>query len=316
MLSVIVPIYNSEQYIERCVRSLMEQTLDDIEYVFINDCSTDRSIDLLHCTIKDYPKRLSNIKIISNSHNFGAAKSRAIGLKNTTGDYIINCDSDDWMESEMLRLLYNAAISKQVDMVFCDFFVESKGSTTTRRQFCALNRTSILQALLSGKQQGSLWNHLIRAELYKTDNLAWPSENMAEDLTLILQFALKSQKFAYIDKALYHYRSVENSLSKSHSKTALIRQALEMEQNFKLIEMKLISPDLNDYIIYRKFFTKRWLLPAITSTQECSIWHNIHHEVNLKIFLCPLISIRDKVIALLVLTRLYPLVKRIFKRNT
>lgn len=96
-VSVIIPVYGVEKYIERCVRSLFEQTLDDIEYIFVDDCCLDRSIEILDNVIKEYPNRRTDIKIVHHKENKGLAQARQSGIKVATGEYFVHCDSDDWV---------------------------------------------------------------------------------------------------------------------------------------------------------------------------------------------------------------------------
>ena len=121
-ISVIVPIYNVKLYIERCVRSLMEQTLENIEFIFVNDCTPDDSMDILHYVLEEYPKRREQIKIIEHETNRGISAVRNTGLKNATGQYIIYCDSDDWVEKNMYEKLLVKALETSADIVGCDFF--------------------------------------------------------------------------------------------------------------------------------------------------------------------------------------------------
>lgn len=100
-VSVIVPIYKVEKYIERCAISLLSQTLKDIEYIFINDNSPDKSMDILSQCIQKYPSRSKQIKIITHQQNLGSAAARNDGTKIATGQYIIHCDGDDWVEKDM-----------------------------------------------------------------------------------------------------------------------------------------------------------------------------------------------------------------------
>ena len=92
-VSVIIPIYGVEKYIERCVRSLFEQTLDDIEYLFIDDCSPDGSVRIIMRILDEYPNRKEQVIIHRMEQNSGQAKVREWGMKNATGDYVIHCDS-------------------------------------------------------------------------------------------------------------------------------------------------------------------------------------------------------------------------------
>ncbi len=100
-VSVIIPVYGVEKYIERCARSLFEQTLDDIEYLFIDDCTPDKSIEMLKQVLEDYPHRKPQVVIHRMEQNSGQAAVRKWGMQNAIGDYVIHCDSDDWVELTM-----------------------------------------------------------------------------------------------------------------------------------------------------------------------------------------------------------------------
>ena len=113
-VSVVVPVYNVCLYIERCARSLFEQTIDSIEYIFVNDCTQDESIDILKRVIEDYPNRKDQIQIIENRKNRGLWYSRKVGMKLATGDYVIVCDSDDWLDLNAYELMYEQAEEKNL----------------------------------------------------------------------------------------------------------------------------------------------------------------------------------------------------------
>ena len=97
-VSVIIPVYGVEKYIEKCARSLFEQTLDDIEYLFVDDCTPDKSVDILKHILEEYPHRKSQVVIHRMEQNSGQAVVREWGVKNAKGDFIIHCDSDDWVD--------------------------------------------------------------------------------------------------------------------------------------------------------------------------------------------------------------------------
>lgn len=122
-VSVIIPVYGVEKYIERCVRSLFEQTLDDIEYLFIDDCTPDRSIDILKQVLEEFPHRKCQVVIHRMKQNSGQAKVREWGMRNATGEYVIHCDSDDWVETDMYRLMYDEAKRIDADIVMCGYKV-------------------------------------------------------------------------------------------------------------------------------------------------------------------------------------------------
>ena len=120
-ISVIVPIYGVEKYIERCARSLFKQTISDrCEYIFVNDCTKDRSIDVLQRVIDEYPTL--KINILHHSQNKGLAGARNTGLDYASGKYIAHVDSDDYVDEDMLEALYNRAESEGCDIVWCDYY--------------------------------------------------------------------------------------------------------------------------------------------------------------------------------------------------
>ena len=121
-VSVIIPVYGVEKYIERCAKSLFEQTLHDIEYLFIDDCSPDNSIKILESLLDSYPSRKANTRILKMSTNSGQAAVRMRGMKEATGEYLIHCDSDDWVDHQMYEKMYNYAKSNDYDMVWCDYY--------------------------------------------------------------------------------------------------------------------------------------------------------------------------------------------------
>jgi glycosyltransferase involved in cell wall biosynthesis len=100
---------------------LFEQTLDDIEYIFVDDCSPDNSIAILKRVIADYKHRIDNIHILTNENNSGTLISRLKGINHATGEYVIHCDPDDWVDFNYYEGLYNLAIENQADIVWTDF---------------------------------------------------------------------------------------------------------------------------------------------------------------------------------------------------
>mgnify|MGYP000541624267 CR=1 FL=1 len=110
LVSVIVPIYGVEPYIEKCARSLFEQSLENMVFIFVNDCTPDKSVEILRQVIEDYPRRYLQIQIIEHEENRGLAMARNSGLLIAKGEYIIHCDSDDWVELDMYEEMYEKAM--------------------------------------------------------------------------------------------------------------------------------------------------------------------------------------------------------------
>lgn len=118
LVSILVPVYQAEEYIERCARSLFEQTYDNLEYLFCDDCSSDNSIQILESVIKDYPDCANRIKILHHEENRGVSAARNTGIKNATGDYLFFMDSDDELPERSIEILLGRAMEDEaIEMV-------------------------------------------------------------------------------------------------------------------------------------------------------------------------------------------------------
>lgn len=227
-VSIIIPIYNTEQFIERCARSLFEQTLDNIEYIFVDDCSPDNSLAVLNHTLAEYPNRANQTRIISHVHNRGVAAARQTGLDHASGEYTIHCDSDDWVEPNMYETLYNEAISKNADIVICPYYqYKSNKVFVDRNSICDFEvQDSGTLPLDNSIYDGSLCNKLIRTSLYKENNIHfWEGLNMTEDLGAAIPLRIFSKKTVAVTTPLYYYdTSYGSSVSRSKSSGKIEQQ--------------------------------------------------------------------------------------------
>ena len=128
LVSIITPIYKSQDYIEACARSLFEQTYRDIEYIFVDDAGGDNSIPILEKIIKDYPQRHDQVKIIHHDNNRGSAMARESGMMAAHGDYIIHVDSDDTVSPLFIEHLVKAVIENDADVAICNIATTNKTS--------------------------------------------------------------------------------------------------------------------------------------------------------------------------------------------
>ncbi len=205
-VSVIVPIYNVEQYIEKCVRSLMEQTLEDIEFIFVNDCTPDDSMTVLRRVLKDYPARESQVTILEHKENRGLAAVRKTGMEVAIGEYIIHCDSDDWVEKNMYEKLLEKAIETEADIIGCDFYNDYVGRSVVQKQSFVTDSKECVRKMLRGELYCSTWNKLISRKLWERSNVSFKEEiNMWEDVSVIIPLCFWANKIAYVPEPLYHY---------------------------------------------------------------------------------------------------------------
>ena len=231
-VSVIVPIYKVDGFIERCVVSLMEQTLDEVEYIFVDDASPDGSVNILREVVERYPSRKDCVKIITHSENKGLPAARNTGLADATGEYIFHCDSDDFVELDMLESLYNKAKECDVDVVWCDFFLSFETNERYMKQPSYSTPTDALKAMLSGAMKYNVWNKLVKRSLYVDNNISFPAGyGMGEDMTMMMLFA-NARKVAYVPRAFYHYVKLNTG---AFSQTYSDRHLVELKHNVQRI---------------------------------------------------------------------------------
>ncbi|MBQ0149824.1 MAG: glycosyltransferase family 2 protein [Bacteroidales bacterium] len=204
-VSVIIPIYGVENFIGHCADTLMQQTLQDVEYIFVNDCTKDESISILKEVLSRYDHRKDQIRIVEHEKNKGLPTARNTGLAIATGEYILHCDGDDFVEPTMLEELYNSAKEQDADIVWCDFFESYKDKEIYKSEPDYLVAEDATKSMLSGSMKYNVWNKLVRRSLYKTSKVTFPEgRSMGEDLTIIKLFAV-ADRVCHISQALYHY---------------------------------------------------------------------------------------------------------------
>lgn len=273
-VSVIIPVYKVEDYIERCARHLFEQTLEDIEYVFVDDCTPDSSICILERVLADYPSRSGSVTILHNSVNCGLPFSRRKGFEASTGDYIIHCDSDDWPENDMYAKLYAKASCENLDMVLCHRRVWSGGESVVGDD--KLGAADVTAALLRQQIFNHVTNKLVSRRAYDK-GVVWPDKNMCEDSALIIQLACNCDSFGFVFEPLYNYvYRREGSLSKDEDTVSKLEQ---MRENFNLaicgIEKRGLALKYSREIADLKCYLK-----LVARNLPRSYYLNVYPEVN------------------------------------
>lgn len=211
-ISVVIPIYGVEPYIERCARSLFGQTLTEgIEFIFVDDASPDRSVEILERVLSEYPSRREQTVILRNERNSGIALVRERGVAAARGEYIIHCDSDDWAEPDMYESMLRTAESEEADIVVCDYY-ENRASVQIHKKVAEKSPIpQFMHRLIRNEIPSFLWNKLIKRELYESVSVRfYPDINMLEDRTLLLRMACHSVKNRYVPKPLYHYNKTNS----------------------------------------------------------------------------------------------------------
>lgn len=248
MISVIIPVYGVEKYIERCARSVLSQTFKDVEYIFVDDSTKDNSIIILNKVLEDYPGK--KVTIISKKANEGLPQARKTGVLASHGDYIIHFDSDDWVEPNCLDKMYDCAINNNADVVIANYYENYVDREVKIRCSSVTNPVEGINMMLRAQLHSGVWNKLVKRDLYK--GLGFPKANMHEDLVTMVQLFSKAKTICYIDDTFYHYNLTNTTSLTNDSKSR--KRAQEAYENLKMIESFLSLNNLNDcYAAFSNF---------------------------------------------------------------
>ena len=254
-ISVIIAVYNVASYLERCCVTLFEQTLNHIEYIFIDDASTDNSIEILENCIKKYPDRAQYVKIIKHKKNLGIGRTRQEGVNNSEGEYIIHCDPDDWIDLDLYETLYNQAKKDDADVVICRIKRHSKENTETIHSYKNIIETKgILYALAHKIIIGGLWDKLIRTNICK-ENYFFTELNFLEDIFMHIDIFQKERKISFINNKFYHYFQREGSLIHRPVNIESIRKLPLAIKKFETLILSNKNPDISK--LYPHFINMR-----------------------------------------------------------
>ncbi len=269
-VSILVPVYAVEDYIERCAISLFEQDYEDIEYIFVNDCTPDRSIQILEELIKRYPHREAQVQIVHHEEHRGVLATRKTAIKQATGAYIQWVDSDDWVEQEMISFLVKKAQETGADIIGSDYFQSDYGLELYIDQEYSEHIEDCLRRLLISNNfnpdniHSSLCFKFVARALY-TDEV-FPEQDILfrEDLYISLQLFLKAKSITHLRRPAYHYWNNKNSINASkdlkHWQSqklllALIKEALDKHQKsdlFQLAQTSTLELIFNDADKYKQ----------------------------------------------------------------
>ncbi len=225
-ISVIVPIYQSEATLRRCLDSIQSQTFTDIEVLLVDDGSTDKSADIC----EEYVQKDNRFHLFRKPHS-GVSDTRQMGLDNASGEYVIHCDSDDWMEANMLELLYLKAKETDADMVVCDYYRKTDKATTIHYEF----PHGLKPNKPIGKQikdlSNCMWNKFIKLSVLRKNNISFPKGMlMGEDVYVTFSLLNKFIKIEYLPQSLYYY---DHTLNHNNVSAIIAREG--MLSNIKII---------------------------------------------------------------------------------
>lgn len=289
LVSVLVPIYNVEKYIERCARSIFEQAYENLEIIFVNDCTPDNSVGVLRKVLAEYPNRIAQTQIINHEKNLGLAGARLTGLKTSTGKYIQNIDSDDYIDKNMISDMVALAEQENADITICDFMYVYDSNTHFHKQVNPpLDNLICLKKVLLGDVHSSLWNKLIKRNLFVYNEIH--SEiglNVREDFSVMYKLLYKAERLSYIPDPLYFY-SQENAgsyIRGGYNRNSMVSSIslIENMQQFELVNN--LPQDIKQlfHFMYTKLFCEYLLCsPMLNNQRE---FYNLVKEYGLRCYL-------------------------------
>lgn len=224
-VTIAVPIYGVEAYIKRCAISLFEQSYENIEYIFVNDCTKDNSIQVLEKVIEKYPKRGSQVKIINHDMNRGLAATRNTAIEHASGEFIMWVDSDDYIHKDIVAKCCHAQSLTNADIVSCGCCVLSQKKSKQLHIKSYNSSIDFSLALFQRKTHGAVWGRLIRKQLYIDHNIrVKEGVNMGEDFQVMPILAYFSNSVSFIDEPLYYYDcSCVSSYTNLYSKSKFLQ---------------------------------------------------------------------------------------------
>lgn len=308
-VSIVIPIYGVEKYIERCARSLFEQTYHNIEYIFVNDCTKDSSIEVLLSVLEEYPNRKAQVKIIHHEKNKGLSGARNTGVSNITGDYMWHVDSDDYVDINAVEILVNETQRTDADIV-----IFGQNNVYTHQIIpCSIKKfekNEYIKKLLLNYIGASMWNKFYKTSFYKQTNILSDEEiGQGEDYAVVPRILYHTDKIVWLDKHLYNYNLTnQNSYSNNISKYSImsLKKADDIVCDF--FKDKSEYSDVIDLIYLRSM-----LFLIKTSCKECyndiiSIYSNVK-----LVRLDRRVSLSDKLIIFLIRMRWFEMCAYLIK---
>ncbi len=302
-VSVIVAVYNAQNYLAKCIDSLLAQTLTEFEVLLINDGSTDNS----GAICDEYSQKDERVRVF-HKENGGVSSARNLGIKEAAGQYTIHLDSDDYTEPDMLEKMYNHAVETESDIIVADFFIEEKDKQTIIKQSIReFDNSEIIKQILNGSLHGSVWNKLIRASFYKNLNIEFEKNlSYCEDMLFNIECLLNNPKVEKIESSFVHYVQRENSLIRELSEKTFV-------ESFKLIETlenKLGVSYQESINFFKLVIKRRMIISNLFSSKEIK---NKYPEADKYIFKSTSLTWKMKLMLLATSNGFYFLIKPLLK---
>ena len=296
-VSVVVSVYNGEKYIEKCIKSILRQSYKNIELIVVNDGSIDKTKKILD-------KYKESIVVI-NKNNTGVSDSRNRGIDKATGEYIMFCDADDWLDKKAVELAINEIKDKDYDAIRFTHF-----NTTGKKMIKKNNKDDIysdinidvsadelVKNLVCNKTEGHLWNYLLKKEIIKKNNMSFDKQLFyQEDVIFLLEYFFKSKKIKVISNPLYYYYQNNESVTRAQkssiknlSSIGYLREKMlkilkenNKENYIPLMEQRFLNLQLMYFLEYQSKLKRKEFIKYIKEVSSgCQDYYEAVEKTNL-----------------------------------
>ena len=263
-VTVIVPAYNAEKYIGQCATSLLSQTLDDIELIFINDGSTDKTPLIIAELIQGH----SNVHLF-NQENKGLYKTREIGLAKATGEYVGWCDADDYVEPQMYERLYQAAKAHDSEMAYCDYSWFPEKIKTKDKWFREYQGKVNVNFVERNSQP---WNKIVKRELLERLEIGKHFVSCFDEI--YIEVLLTAKNPVAVKEKLYNYRVSNSTMSSSYTNVQHYQKFITASKELKTVVQPVIKNDKywQDYFDYRIIYYTLMTMVVAANADDKNIY--------------------------------------------
>lgn len=253
-ISIIVPVYNTEDYLSGCIDSLVNQTLEEIEIILINDCSTDKSTTILEEYKQKYPEKIILINLAKNK---GPGGARNEGLQIAKGEYIGFVDSDDYVVDNMFEELYSLANEGNYDIVDCKFHHEGFDKNLKTTIDSVLGKLNLEKRRELFVHSGFIWSKIIKRSIIIDNNIKFRENVAYEDIDFIRIALFHCQNIHATDSILYYHRENSDSITNQFTESIQVQQKMDsmraLVKAFKVLNAYEDFKDEITYLIYKTY---------------------------------------------------------------
>ena len=307
MVSIIVPVYNIQEYLPECIDSILAQTYPDYELILVDDGSSDRSGEIS----EEYAEKDARIKVI-HKKNGGLTSARNAGLAKASGEWIMHVDGDDWIEPDMLALLVSSAESSGADVVIGDFrmVTDERSTIYSSGDFWRDGRESSLNKYIASVWT-TAWGSIVKRSIYEKNTISSPTQiTYCEDFHLMVRLCFFADRIVHVKVPLYNYRQRASSVMHNLNKRTERDEQWAYQDIIRFFKEENVYPDYKKVMNWRVLKSAQELLLDPAGLDR---FQELYQDGENDMWSCPFVNTKIKILAWLMTHHLRPAVVAIDK---